>query len=194
MRRTETRCSGPSPRPSASEVHVAEHLGMVGGRESVDSRERPRNLRAVDASEAAPGALRLVAVAMQRATASKSGTGMTARSGGTTGPIASFTARSGDRFPPRRCFAVMPGVQAPWGCLEDHLRPRCQDGQPLSFSASSVRYRSGRLRQMSTWPATIREGLWGGAHDLVTPLTWGHWRARCSHGKRENRDRFSAPV
>jgi TCP-1/cpn60 chaperonin family len=75
---------------------------------------------------------------MQRATASKSGTGMTARSGGTTAPIASFTARSGFRFPPRRCFAVMSGVQAPWGCLEDHLRPRCQDDESLSFSASSA--------------------------------------------------------
>jgi hypothetical protein len=68
--------------------------------------------------------------------------------------------------------------------------PTRRHGQSLSFSASSVQYRSGSFGLISTRPMTIREA-YGRSARLVTPLTWGHSRARCTHGRREHRG--SAP-
>jgi hypothetical protein len=54
-------------------------------------------------------------------------------------------------------------------------RARRQNGQSLSFSASSIRHRAGRFRQIRVRPTTIRAH--GAAYEPVTPPN-GHTDAR----------------
>jgi len=91
----------------------------------------------------------------------------------------------GDRFPPRPCVAVMPGFRPSWAGLEDHLRPRCQDDQPLSFSALSGRCRTVRFQ--TDWRSVDPRRLRAGPHESVA-IYMGHGRAQSRHGKREIRN------